>query len=362
MTNIIFSEVNLDKFDSFIQDELVAHDKFSGSVLVAKHGKVLYNKAFGMAHKGYGIANRTDTKFNLGSVNKMFTAVSIMKLAEEGLLKIDDRIGKYLPNLPEELANKVSIHQLLTHTAGTGLYWNDKFKAKFTELKSVDDYFPLFINDPLLFEPGTSWAYSNSGYIILGAIIESVSGKDYFTFVRDTIYTPANMLNTDCYDLEYDVPNLAIGYTRLGTEDGGPWRNNTFLHVIKGGPAGGGYSTVNDLLSFDISLRNNKLLSREWTSLATTDKFLSHDNPEMRMQYGYGFMDVRMHGERIIGHNGGFPGVSALLNMYLNSGYTLAVLSNYDIDHGIMGVHLKFDELLFENQSSAGSDLTNEER
>lgn len=347
------TEIDLTEFNSYIE-YLVANDKFSGSVLVAKHGEILYKKAFGMANKGYEIPNTTETKFNLGSVNKMFTAVSIIKLAQDGLLHVDELIGKYLPKLPEEIANKVTIHQLLTHTSGTGLYWNDKFKAKFTELKTVDDYIPLFIDDPLLFEPGTKWSYSNSGYILLGAIIESVSGKDYFTFVKESVYEPANMHNTDCFDLEYDVPNLAIGYTRFGTFDGGPWRNNIFLHVVKGGPAGGGYSTVEDLLNFDIALRTNKLLSPEWTALATTDKFLSNEDPEMQMHYGYGFMDVTMHDERVIGHNGGFPGVSALLNMYLHSGYTLAVLSNYDVDRGIMGVHLKFEELLFGvNQNGA---------
>jgi len=256
-----------------------------------------------------------------------------------------------LPNLPEQLANNVTIHHLLTHTSGTGLYWNDKFKAKFTELKTVDDYIPLFIEDPLLFEPGTNWAYSNSGYILLGSIIEAVSGTDYFTFVNETVYKPANMHNTDCYDLEYDIPNLAIGYTRLGTEEGGTWRNNIFLHVVKGGPAGGGYSTVEDLLRFDIALRANRLLSPEWTTLATTDKFLSYGNKEMQMKYGYGFMDVSMHGERVIGHNGGFPGVSALLNMYMKSGYTLVILSNYDLDRGIVGVHQKFDQLFFGKES-----------
>lgn len=338
-------EIDLSEFNAAIED-LVKEDRFSGSVLVAKHGEVLYKKAFGMANKGFGIPNTTETKFNLGSVNKMFTAVSIIKLAEEGLLDVNDAIGKYLNNLPDEVA-KITIHHLLTHTSGTGLYWNEKFKAKFTELKTVNDYIPLFIEDPLLFEPGTKWAYSNSGYILLGAIIESVSGKDYFSFVKEAVYLPAGMHNTDCYDLEYDIPNLAVGYTRLGTEEGAPWRNNIFLHVVKGGPAGGGYSTIDDLLQFDIALRANKLLSPEWTTLATTDKFLSYENKDMQMQYGYGFMDVMNQGERIIGHNGAFPGVSALLNMYMHSGYTLAVLSNYDLDRGIVGVHLKFDDLLF---------------
>lgn len=346
---ITISETGLHELNSYIEG-LVAEDKFSGSVLVARHGEVLYKKAFGTANKGYGIPNATETKFNLGSINKMFTAVSIMKLAENGLIDLNDVIGKYLSNLPKEYANKITIHQLLTHTSGTGLYWNEKFKAKFTQLKTVNDYIPLFIDDPLLFEPGTKCTYSNSGYILLGAVIESISGKDYFTFVKETVYDPANMYNTDCFDLEYDVPDLAIGYTRFGTQDGGPWRNNVFLHVVKGGPAGGGYSTVEDLLKFDIALRTNKLLSPEWTELATTDKLQSYGEPGKRMQYGYGFMDVRIHGERIIGHNGGFPGVSALLHMYMHSGYTLAVLSNYDTERGVMNVHLKFDELIFGKQ------------
>ncbi|KRF21745.1 hypothetical protein ASG93_30605 [Paenibacillus sp. Soil787] len=156
------------------------------------------------------------------------------------------------------------------------------------------------------------------------------------------------MHNTDCYDLEYDVPNLATGYTRLGTEDGGPWRNNIFIHVVKGGSAGGGYSTVEDLLNFDIALRTNKLLNPEHTDLSTTGKLLPYENPDKQKRLGYGFMENRVQGERIIGHIGGFEGISAVLAMYMHSGYTLAVLSNYD--HGVMGVHLKFDELLLEIQ------------
>lgn len=340
------TDMDLAKFNAHIES-LVAEDQFSGAVLVAKHGETVYKNAFGLANKGYGIPNRTDTKFNLGSVNKMFTAVAILRLAEDGLLHVHDLIGKYLPHFPPEPANKITIHHLLTHTSGTGLYWNDKYEASFTKLKTVEDYLPLFIEDPLLFEPGTQWFYSNSGYIILGAIIESVSGKDYFTFVKENVYGPANMPDTDCYDLEYDVPNLAAGYTREGTKEGEPRRNNWFLHAVKGGPAGGGYSTVEDLLRFDIALRGNKLLSPEWTALAITDKFQSY-GPDMQKHYGYGFMDIRKHGERIVGHNGGFPGVSALLNMYMLSGYTLVILSNYDAQ-GTIGIHRKFEDLLFGN-------------
>lgn len=133
---ITISETGLHELNSYIEG-LVAEDKFSGSVLVASHGEVLYKKAFGMANKGYGIPNATETKFNLGSINKMFTAVSIMKLAENGLIDLNDVIGKYLSNLPKEYANKITIHQLLTHTSGTGLYWNENSRLSLHNLKQL---------------------------------------------------------------------------------------------------------------------------------------------------------------------------------------------------------------------------------
>ncbi|XEC92952.1 serine hydrolase domain-containing protein [Paenibacillus tarimensis] len=320
-------------------DRVSEEDLFSGAILVARHGEVLFKAAYGMASKGYAVNNGTDTKFNLGSMNKMFTAVTIAHLAEQGIVNVEEVVGKYLPDFPSRLS-QITVHQLLTHTSGMGTYWNDKYIASIARIKSVKDYTRLFIEDPLLFEPGAKWEYSNAGYIVLGAIIESVTGKDYFEVVKEVVYKPAHMFNTDCYDLEYDVPNLAIGYTRYGVEDKGVWRNNLFLHVVKGGPAGGGYSTVEDLFNFDIAIRGNKLLGSEWTERVTRGKVeLTAD-----FKYGYGFGEKTLKGERIIGHNGGFPGISSTLNMYMNSGYTLAVMSNYD--NGAILVEEKFNELL----------------
>jgi D-alanyl-D-alanine carboxypeptidase len=343
--NLIFSENDFQGLEAFIE-KLSAEDKFSGSVLVAKNGVVLFKEAYGLASKGYNIKNKVDTKYNLGSMNKMFTGVSIVKLVEMGLIKLDDYVGKYLPHYPPEIADKITIHQLLTHTSGLGSYWNEKYKASISRIKSVEDYTHLFINDPLLFEPGERWEYSNAGYIVLGAIIESVTEMSYFEFVKETIYSLADMPSSDSYDLEFDVPNLAIGYTREGVETEGIWRNNLFLHVVKGGPAGGGYSTVQDLLNFGIAIRNNKLLNAEHTELVTRGKFEQSGDA---INYGYGFMDVTTSGERIIGHNGGFPGISSTLNMYMNSGYTLVILSNYD--NGAMIVQQKFNELLFHTNN-----------
>lgn len=335
----IFEKDIVSKLEDYI-GELSMNDVFSGSVLVAKHGEVLFKHAYGLANKGCSINNKVDTKFNLGSMNKMFTAVSIARLAEEGLLNFNDLIVKYLPNYPSHISNNITIHQLLTHTSGMGSYWNDKYKAAVARIKSVDDYSQLFIDDPLLFEPGARWGYSNAGYIVLGSIIESITGKDYFEVIREFVYTPANMINSESYDLEYDVRNLAIGYTRFGVEEKGVWRNNLFLHVVKGGPAGGGYSTVEDLNNFDIAIRNNKLLSSNMTEIVTQGKVeVTADH-----KYGYGFGESIIKGERIIGHNGGFPGISSTLNMYMQSGYTLAVMSNYD--NGASIIENKFNELL----------------
>src|SRR5262249_5589595 len=150
---------------------------------------------------------------------------------------------------------------LLSHTSGLGNFFNDKFEsASRLRFRTVKDFYALFVDDPLKFEPDAKFAYSNAGYIVLGAIIEKVSGQDYFDYTRKHIYTPAGMTDTDCYDVDADVPNLATGYTKRNAPSGS-LRTNTFLHVVKGGPPGGGYSTVEDLLKFDIALRNHRLLS-----------------------------------------------------------------------------------------------------
>jgi D-alanyl-D-alanine carboxypeptidase len=314
-------------------DKRVAQDKFSGAVLVAKDGVPIFKKAYGLASGAYNISNRTDTKFNLGSMNKMFTAVAIAQLAEQGKLSFDDMIGKHLPDYPNKaVAEKVTIHHLLTHTSGLGNYFNDKFedssRAKF---RTVQDYLPLFVNDPLLFEPGQRWEYSNAGFMVLGAIIEKVSGQNYFDYVREHIYKPAGMINTDAYEMDSDTPNLAIGYTsrvQNGVPMNGQRRNNLFMHVIKGGPAGGGYSTVEDLLRFATGLLRHKLLNPKYTEILLAGKISTPRGENEK--YAYGFFEEIVNGQRRVGHGGAFPGVSSELHIYPDNGYTVAVMSNYD--------------------------------
>jgi CubicO group peptidase (beta-lactamase class C family) len=306
-------------------ERMASRDVFSGTVLLAKAGKPLYRAAFGEANKDFGVRNTIDTKFNLGSMNKMFTAVAVMQLVEAGKLSLDDTLGKFLRAgaLRPDVLSKVRVKHLLTHTSGLGSYftpeWDGQSRARY---RSVDDWMGLVKDEALQFEPGTRWGYSNTGMLVLGKVIEVASGQDYFDYVRERIARPAGMTNTDAYQLDRVNKNLAVGYEPEQTPRGVEYRNNIFRHVIRGGPAGGGYSTVEDLTRFAEALRSGKLVSAESFRLLTTPK------PELRSpEYGFGF-GIEMGG-KIVGHGGGFPGINSQLDIYVGEDYTMAVMSNY---------------------------------
>jgi D-alanyl-D-alanine carboxypeptidase len=311
-------------------DSLASENKFSGVLLVAKDGLTVASKAAGIANKESGAVIDLNTKFNLGSMNKMFTAVAIAQLAQAGKLSFTDTVGKHLPDYPnKEVAEKVTIHHLLTHTSGMGMYWNEKFMAQREKLLTVAAHLPLFADDPLLFPPGEKFQYSNSGFMLLGAIIEKVSGQDYYSYVQEHVYKPAGMTNTGFYEPGKDIANLAIGYSRM-SPDGrrlAEARDNTSLREVRGGPAGGGYSTAPDLVKFHQALFSYKLLDKEHTGLITTGKV---EGPRGMGRYGYGFGDNNADGKHSVGHNGGSPGIAANLEMFPETGYTAVALMNTD--------------------------------
>ena len=309
-------------------DKVTAAELFSGSVLVAKDGKVLYQTARGVANRNDDVPNRLDTKFNLGSMNKMFTAVVTARLVEQGKMRFEDPVSKWLggDGWTKADLSKVRVEHLLSHTSGLGSYFNDTYVRTARQLyRTVDDYKLLVADETLAFEPGTRWQYSNTGMLLAGAVLEKASGRDYFDLVRETLYGPAGMKNTDCYDVDLVVPHLAIGYSREGTGAGRQWRTNTFEHVIRGGPAGGGYSTAPDLLAFAEALRLGKLV--EPASLET----LWSPKPALASkEYGFGFGLREGPGGRVVGHGGGFSGISSNLDIWPESGYVAVVLSNQD--------------------------------
>ena len=313
-----------EQLDAYVK-RLAARDVFSGTVMVAKSGKPIYQAAFGEANKDFGVKNTIDTKFNLGSMNKMFTSVAIMQLVDAGKVSLDDTLGKFLPagSMGADVLSKVRIKHLLTHTSGLGSYFSDEWDGQSrARYRSVDDWMGLVKSEKLQFEPGTRWSYSNTGMLVLGKVIEAASGKDYFDYIRERITGPAGMTNTDAYELDRVNKNLAVGYEAERTPRGVEYRNNIFMHVIRGGPAGGGYSTVADLTRFAEALKNGKLVSKESVRLLTTPK------PDLNSpQYGFGF--VIDAGGRIVGHSGGFPGINSQLDIYVGEDYTVAVMSNY---------------------------------
>jgi D-alanyl-D-alanine carboxypeptidase len=291
--------------------QAVAADEFSGTVLVAKKESPLFHKAYGLASKEYNVPNRVDTKFNLGSINKIFTQIAIGQLVEQGKLSSDDKLGKHLPDYPSrEAAEKVTIRQLLEMKSGIGDFFGREFEATpKNKLRTVKDFFPLFVNKPLQFEPGTRQQYSNGGYIVLGAIVEKVSGQDYYDYVRERIFKSADMQNTDWYEADLVTANLASGYTTEGNSKG-VRRNNLYSRPVKGSPAGGGYSTAPDLLKFVAALREGKLRV-----------------PDFRNQQSPGQAPARFRG---LGIAGGAPGINAALEVDEDRGYTIIVMSNYD--------------------------------
>ncbi|MGH9842298.1 MAG: serine hydrolase, partial [Blastocatellia bacterium] len=201
------SEAELLKAVNALVDKSVADDSFSGVVMIAKNGKPIFERAVGLADKAQNTPNRVDTKFNLGSINKVFTQTAIQQLVEAGKLSLDDKLGKYLPDYPNpDAREKVTIKHLVNMQSGIGDFFGPKFQAApKNKIRTINDYLPLFAGEPLKFEPGTSRSYSNGGYIVLGAIIEKVTGGSYYDYVRQHIYKPAGMANTDSY--ETDAPS-----------------------------------------------------------------------------------------------------------------------------------------------------------
>lgn len=294
-------------------------DAFSGVVMLAKEGTPLFTAAYGEANKEARRKNGLETAFNLASMNKMITAVAVAQLVEAGKLSFDDPLSKYVPGFPNpRAAREIRIGHLLSHTAGLGSYLGSGIAN--SRAATVDEMMAHARDSEPAFTPGSRWDYSNTGFLVLGKVIEKASGQSYFDYVREHILVPAGMRGTDWYAKDAIPPVAAIGYDREYERGPGAYTTHVADLPYRGGPAGGGYSTAPDLLRFAEALRTGKLVSPAVVRVLTTPKPAS---PE----YGYGFSVDAKRG--IAGHSGGFRGTSTNMDLFLEDGYTAIVLSNY---------------------------------
>jgi D-alanyl-D-alanine carboxypeptidase len=279
-------------------ERIARADDFSGVILIARNGKPIFEQAYGYADRDKKVLNRVDTKFNIGSINKSFTALAVRQLIAKGRIAPGDTIGRFLPDYPnKDAAGKVTVRHLLEMTSGIGDFFGERYQATPKErIRSLEDYLPLFADKPFEFEPGAEERYSNGGYVVLGLIVAKASGQDYYDYVRDHIFKPAGMNDTASYPKDTDVPNRALGYVR----EGSAWKPNDATLPGRGSSAGGGYSTVHDLLNYTIALGNGTLAGvREET------------------RGGFGIA-------------GGAPGLNAVLEWDPERGYAIVVMSNLD--------------------------------
>ena len=297
-------------------------DRFAGAVVVTRNRTRVFGGAYGLADRERGVANRLDTRFRNGSMNKMFTAVAVLTLVQAGKLSLQDPVGKYVPGLQDRSLAAATIHQLLTHTGGAGDVFGPEFFDNRQSLREHGDYVRLFAARPPLFEPGSRWMYSNFGFVLLGAVVERVSGQSYYDYVAAQVYAPAGMNSTGSEPEDRVVERRAIGYVK---RPGGVWLSNVPTLPYRGTAAGGGYTTVEDLARFAEALTSRRLLDAKHTELLLSGKVDAMDG-----RYAYGFIERRIGGRSSIGHGGNAPGMDGELLIFPSNGYVIAVLSNLD--------------------------------
>jgi CubicO group peptidase (beta-lactamase class C family) len=314
-------------------DRIAATGRFSGTVCLARGDSALLLRAWGEADREAQVPNRPETRFNIASVGKMFTAVAVAQLVAAGRLRWEDPVARHIPDWLGPTSRSITVAQLLEHTSGLGDFLGriaeDPARSRYRRLQ---DYRAIALADTPAFEPGTGFRYSNVGYLVLGALVESISGRPWDRYLAEEVFAPARMRSTSAYRPPTGERGVARGYVE---RPGGGWVPNDSLLAGLGSPAGGAVSTAADLAAFARALRHGRLIPP-----AMLDSLLV---PRAAMEgtgllYGRGFTIARgATASRMWGHAGGFPGASALLEVHEDGGWVLAVLSNTTDGAGIVG-------------------------
>jgi CubicO group peptidase (beta-lactamase class C family) len=301
------------KFDEYLS--AAAKQGFTGSALVAKDGKVIFSKGYGMANAEWDIPNTPQTKFRLGSITKQFTAASILLLQERGKLSVQDPICKFFDNCPDSW-KEITVHHLLTHTSGIPNFtsFGDYVKTMMIPV-TMESLVARFKDKPLDFKPGEKMSYSNSGYVALGHIVEKVVGESYESFVQKNIFGPLKMSNTGYDRADTILKNRATGYSSRN----GKRINSEYLDMTIPHAAGALYSTVEDLFAWNEALFSDKLLSaKSREAMMTVDK----------NNYAYGLAVNQQHNRKMVSHGGGINGFNTILARFPEEKVTIVVLRN----------------------------------
>lgn len=299
---------------------------FSGAVVLIHDQRELYAESFGHRNRSEGLANRIDTRFNIASIGKLFTSLSIMRLVEAGRLRLDAPLIEAWPSyLDKVVAQRITVGQILTHTAGLGNAVMFKSRGYALSAQSQSDLVRLFAKDGLASEPGAV-AYSNDGYVLLGALIERLSGKNFKVQCRETIFAPLGMDDTGFGGPDDIVPNFALPYVRDLARPG-VWRSAIASDGLASGAFGGGYATVRDLAAFGSAMRDGRLLSSDLHRSWVAERV-----PLRSGRYGYGVQVETINGKRFFGHTGGHSGVAGELLISESTGHVFAVLSNGEVE------------------------------
>lgn len=316
----VFAQDKVQKIEQLLS-KYNEYGQFNGSALVAENGKVIFKKGFGAANMEWNIPNQSDTKFRLGSISKQFTALLIVKLAEDGKLKLDVPITTYLTDYPKENGDKITIHQLLTHSSGIPNYTNAPgfFKDKARNPYTPTEFVKTFSSLPLEFTPGEKFNYSNSGYFLLGYIVEKVSGKTYEQYLQEVIFTPLKMVNSGYDHSDVILKNRAAGYEKQGKKI----TNAAYLDMSIPYAAGSLYSTVDDLYLWDQALYTNKLLSQK-----SVESLFKPYIKAGGASYGYGWFVEEDENGKTVGHGGGINGFNTIISRNFKNKNLVVLLNN----------------------------------
>lgn len=347
-----------------IFNEFAEKKNFSGVCLMKKGENILFNEACGYAHKGFKISNNIDTKFDTASVTKTFTAVSVLLLIEKGLINFDDNITDIIDLKGTRIPEDVTIQHLLTHTSGiaddadeeAGESYSDLFINKPNySLRNAKDFLPQFVYKKPLFKAGTKVRYNNCAFILLGLVIEKITGEDYRTFVKKNIFKPCGMLNTEFCVMDEVSENTAEGYFSCYDENKNfiKWKKNIYSYPPIGSPDSGAYSSALDLDRFIRKLRANLVLNKEYTDLIFSPQcrisrpFQKWEPvPDASIRNGYAFEFVEIDGKVFCMRKDGVnEGVGAMLSYYPDIDTSLIILTNQDCN--IWQMHRQIQTVLY---------------